>query len=150
MKHLLTHDRNKTHAQHTELEAQKSAITQLNNKVDALRQEVSRLGHVEQGTVDCHGSDAWRDGWFAAGWNPSGGFHASKSVRVNFRKPYIIPPVVQLSIIAFYNAENKHEEYAAVVEDVDTLGFTVSCMTYDDGLFAVRDMDVAWISVPYN
>ena len=138
--------------QQAEMTSQQAAIGRLKAEVDTLTQEVARLGHTEHGAVDCQGSDSWKDGWFAASWNPNGGYHASRSVRVNFRKAYaVVPPVVQLSILGFYNAGDKHEEYAAVVEHVDVGGFTLSCMTYThDVFFSVRDMDVSWISVARN
>jgi len=126
---------------------QQTTISQQQAKIDSLTTELSRVSHVEQGYVDCDGSSTYNDGAYNVPSDSDGDFGVSKKVRVTFKTPFVKPPVVQLSIYSFYNGKDHHEEYGAVVEKVDTDGFTMRCLTYNDRKYIVWDMDVSWISV---
>ena len=128
-----------------ELKAANAAISSQQNTISELQEEVQRLGHSEQGIVDCGDLSAWHDGHYSLPYAIHT-YKSSRSLRVNFKTAYTKPPLVQLSIVGLHKNQVHHEYYAAAVEQVDTEGFTMRCLSYEGGSYHIIDMDVSWIS----
>jgi len=134
--------------QTTKVETQQTSITSLQNTVATLRDDVATLRHVEQGVVDCQGTNShWFDGRVAHPSGAHGYYDKTRQVTTSFNTSYRSPPVVFLSTSYRWISKDNDVEYGTKLMEVTRDSFTLLCGGDNNTDHHLMDMEVDWLSV---
>lgn len=105
--------------------------------------QINETKHIEEGTVNCGGTDGWTHGKTTM---PG---HSGKyiDVSVKFAQPYTSSPVVYVATQDLYINQAQHAYFQVNVVKQDLTGFTVRCSIWDNSDHSLWELRVAWISV---
>lgn len=69
----------------------------------------------------------------------------SYSIRVLFESPFVLPPVVQLSLTGFDVDQRDSARIRLSAEEISTTGFTVKIITWHDT--RIYGVDFSWLAL---
>ena len=131
------------------INSQQNVIKTLQNNVATLTTSVADLRHIEQGVLDCQGTNShWFDGQVPHPGGGHGNYDKTRQLTKSFNTTYKSPPVVFLSTSYRWVSKDNNVEYGTKLLEVTQENFTMLCGGDNNPDDYLSDMEVDWLSIP--